>query len=141
MKNDRQLHSVIKLRHLKTASENNWEMLSNTQSMVNRIIGEATQIMNTNGNQAGLSQYEKDSTSLNNNIVDIQQSLNDFHSFIEGKKTLDIDSSFKSFKTTLEKTNNLFKNISSYSSTFFKNDNAEEWSEIWSVINSNMSII
>lgn len=141
MKNNSQLHSVIKLRHLKTASDNNWEMLTNTQTMVNKIIDEATQIMNTNGSETGKTQFNKDSSSLSNNITEIQHSLNDFHSFIEAKKTLDIDSSFKHFKNTLENTNSLFKNISSYSSTFFKNGNAEEWNDIWSVINSNMSTI
>ena|GEM_PF-3334284 len=72
------MDSLIKLRHLKTASENNWEMLTNTQTMVYTMINEATQIMNTIGNGTGTTQYNKDSSLLSNIFTRIQHNKNEY---------------------------------------------------------------
>ena len=57
MENNSQMHSLIKLKHLKTASEHNFEMLSNNQIMAYKMIDEATQIVNTIGSGTETTQY------------------------------------------------------------------------------------
>ena len=141
MKSNTQLHTIIKLRHLKNASQNNWEMLSNTKGMVNAIISEAQQLMNNYGDNNAKEQFATDSKTLSTNINAIQESLNDFYQFIKDEKSIDIESSFHNFSKILNDTNKLFDSISSYSKDYFKEIDINEWREIWSVIKSNLTII
>jgi hypothetical protein len=67
--------------------------------------------------------------------------LTGFHQFIEGSKTIDIKESFSHFNTRLAETKTVFDTIAAYPSTQFKGIEGKEWSEIWSVIKSNLYII
>lgn len=141
MKNNAQLHAVIKLRHLKNASENNWEMLSRTKEMVNGIVSDAEQIVDNYGVGEAKEQFAIDSKSLSTNINSIQESLNDFHQFIQDDKSIDIENSFQKFSKTINDTNDLFDKIATYPDANFEGINGKEWSEIWNIIKSNLTII
>ncbi|MCB0539994.1 MAG: hypothetical protein KDE33_20925 [Bacteroidetes bacterium] len=141
MENNTQLHSVIKLRHLKNASQNNWEMLRNTQMMVNKIIVEAQQIINSYGNETAKEQFEKDIEPLSKHILDIQQLLNDFRRFIDSPISVNLESSFQKFNTTIEEAYSQLKKISFYPSSYFKDNNANDWNDIWNVVISNMTTV
>jgi hypothetical protein len=141
MSSNKHLHSVIKLRHLKNASQNNWEMLSNTRKMVGTIISEAHQLMNKFGKTTAKEQFATDGKCLATNISDIQQSLNDFKQFIQDPKSIDPEIAFQKFNNTLERTNELFDSISSYPDIYFKDMDITEWSDTWKVIKSNMTIV
>ena len=141
MESSSQLHVIIKLRHLKKASQNNWEMLANTKKMVGSFITEARQLMSNYGKSEGKEQFEIDANSLSVKINGVQESLNDFYQFILNNESIDIESSFQKFSQDLEDTENLFKTISSYPSTYFLNMDVSEWKEIWTVIKSNLTII
>jgi hypothetical protein len=141
MTDNNPLHSLIKLRHLKSASQNNWEMLNNTQKMVSGIIIEAQNVMKSFGNNAAKKQFDFDNKTLSQNISSIQESLSDFYQFIHGKKTIELESSFQKFNATLENTEDLFNNISSYPATYFYGIGAKEWSGIWDIIRSNITIV
>lgn len=141
IKNNNHLHAVIKLRHLKSASHDNWAMLSNTQNMVNSLIAEAQQLLNNYGSLGAKEQFESDIDLLAQNIAEVQQLLSDFHQFINGEKSIDLENSFQNFNATLERTNILFKSISAYPSPFEGNHNIQDWADIWNVIKSNMTIV
>ena len=141
MKSNNQIHSLIKLRHLKKASQNNWAILNNTQEMVNRIISEAQFLVDSYGNSDAKAHYLSDSELLDSNIAKIQESLNDFQQFIQGSKLIDLENSFQRFNATLEETTQHFDSIASYPESYFDGIMANEWSEIWEVIKSNMSIV
>ena len=141
MKNNHQLHSIIKLRHLKNASQNNWEMLHNTQKMVNRMVTDANIIMENYGDDAAKERFAVDEKNLANKVAKIQELLSDFHLFINGAKTIEVEESFKFFNSLLEETIAIFNTIASYPESSFVRRGANEWSEIWSVIKSNLSII
>lgn len=141
MKDNTQLHAIIKLRHLKKASQNNWEMLSNTKRMVNEIISEAQQLMDNYGVSEAKEQFKTDSKMLSTNINSIQESLNDFYQFIQEGKSIDVENSFQKFNKTLKDTNNIFDKIASYPDANFKEIGANEWNEIWNVIKSNLTTI
>lgn len=141
MGSNRQLHSIIKLRHLKNASQNNWEMLSSTKVMVESIISEAHRLMNNFGGTTAKEQFAADGKYLSAKIGDIQESLNDFRQFIQDPKSIDTESSFQKFNNTLESVNKIFDRISSYPDTYFKGVDISEWRDVWSVIKSNMTIV
>lgn len=141
MQDNNQLRSLIKLRHLKKASQNNWEMLRNSQMMVDGIVSEAKQFMENYGSTTGKSQFILESNSLSTNIGEVQKSLDDFYLFITGTSTIDLENSFQKFTDTLDSTTLLFDTISSYPTTHFERDVSTEWKEIWSLIQSNMSIV
>ncbi len=135
------LHSLIKLRHLKIASQNNWDMLTNTKKMVDGIISEAHQLMDNYGDDKAKEKFAADAKILFTYIGSIQESLNDFYSFINDKATIDIETSFQKFNDTLDNTDVLFTSISAYPTTYFKGISGNEWSDIWNIIKSNMAIV
>lgn len=102
MGNNNQLHSIIKLRHLKSASQNNWETLQNTQKMVNSIIAEANGIMASYGDQTAKENYAIDKNILQLNIEKVQGLLSEFYQFFNDSKTINIDNTFSEFKKRLE---------------------------------------
>jgi wyosine [tRNA(Phe)-imidazoG37] synthetase (radical SAM superfamily) len=141
MKTNTQLHAIIKLRHLKSASQNNWEMLNDTKKMVNEVISEAQQLMRSYGNSKAKEQFSIDSISLSTHVNTMQTLLNDFHEFIQDDKSIDIENSFEKFSKTLNDAGNLFDSISTYPQTFFEKIDVSEWKEIWNIIKSNLSIM
>lgn len=141
MTDNTQLHTIIKLRHLKSASYNNWEMLTKTKKMVDEIISEAHKLMVNYGKSLGKEQFKINSKSLDINIMDIQEELNSFYQFIKGEKSINVEESFTKFNNTLDATNELFNTISSYPKNYFKATIKNDWIETWNVIKSNMAII
>ena len=141
MKTNTHLHAIIKLRHLKSASQNNWEMLDNTKKMVNEIISEAKQLMQNYGDNNAKEQFEIDSKSLSTLVDTMQELLNAFHKFIQEDQSIDIENSFEKFNNTITDAGNLFDSISSYPKTYFKEIDVSEWKEIWNIIKSNLSVM
>lgn len=141
MKDNNQLHTIIKLRHLKNASQHNWEMLQNTQKMVNSIIEDANIIMVNYGDNSAKEKFVSDLKLLTNNIDRIQAHLTSFHKFINGNRTIDIKESYRDFSEILEETKIIFDTISSYPNYIFTGIGGTEWKEIWSVVKSNIYII
>ena len=141
MNNNNHLHSLIKLRHLKNASQNNWEMLSNTKQMVSAIISDAKQVIENNGKDLAITKFTNDSKTLTGFIDEIQESLNEFGQFIKNGNSINTKQSFEKFNKTLEKTKDLFNTIASYPDSDFNDLDNNEWREIWYVILSNLSIV
>lgn len=136
-----QLHTIIKLRHLRNASQHNWEMLQNIQKMVNSFINDAQEILENYGDNSSKERFESDLKSLKNNIDRIQAHLTSFHQFINGNKTIDIKESFRDFSATLEETKIIFDTISSYPNDIFTGIGGSEWKDIWNVVKSNIYLI
>ncbi|MEZ4888724.1 MAG: hypothetical protein R3E32_28620 [Chitinophagales bacterium] len=141
MKSNTKLHSLIKLRHLKKASQNNWEMLNNTKQMVRGIVSDVKKIMEEYGHDEAKAQFSSDTKLFFGHIDEMQKSLNAFGLFLQKEKSINIRKSFEKFKDTIEAISNLFDRIASYPDSYFENLEKNEWREIWEVIKSNLFVV
>lgn len=146
MKNssNQQFASIIKLRHLSNAVRNNWVMLEQTRSSVDRLLEDAGAIMLETGTPLGKTTFEGDRFQLKEAIHQVQQQLVIFAQFIEtgSMPEQDLQNAWSVFNDAIRSAEKFFVYISKYPGHYFVDSDAlETWEEIWSVIRSNIYVV
>jgi hypothetical protein len=136
--NNKNLETLIKLRHLSEGLNANWESLNSAKSKVSYLLDEANNIVKMFGSETGKSKYQEDENSIKMLIDKIESQLAYFKNTIEDQSSNDSSEIYKDFLSNTESISFLFAKIGKYPDDHFSGMNSADWFGVWAVIQSNI---
>jgi hypothetical protein len=136
--NNKNLETLIKLRHLSDGLNSNWEALNSAKSKVNQLLDEANHIVKIFGSEIGKKNFQEDANSINLLKNKIESQLASFKNLIDSKSSNESSEIYKEFQLNTESVSSLFAKIGKYPDNHFKDMNSADWFGIWAVIQSNI---
>jgi hypothetical protein len=139
--NNKNLETLIKLRHLSECLNANWESLNSAKSKVIQLLDEANNIIKMFGTKIGKSKYQEDENSIKLLRDKIESQLAYFKITIESQSSNDSSEMYKDFLSNTESISSLFAKIGKYPDDHFSGINSADWFGIWAIIQSNIYIV
>lgn len=136
--NNKNLETLIKLRHLSEGLNSNWEALNTSKDKVSHLLDEANNIVKMFGSDIGKSKYQKDENSIKLLRDKIESQLAYFKNTIESQSSIDSSEIYKDFLSNTESISSLFAKIGKYPDDHFSGMNSADWFGVWAVIQSNI---
>lgn len=136
--NNKNLETLIKLRHLSEGLNSNWSSLNSAKTRVNQLLDEANNIVKMFGSEIGKINFQEDANSIDLLKDIIQSHLAYFKNKIESRSSSDISAMFKEFQLSTESISSLFAKIGKYPDNHFTGLSSADWFGIWAVIQSNI---
>lgn len=139
--NNKNLETLIKLRHLSEGLNSNWEALNTSKDKVSHLLDEANNIVKMFGSDIGKSKYQEDENSIKILKDKIESQLAYFKNMIESQSSNDSSEIYKDFLSNTEYISSLFAKIGKYPDDHFSGMNSADWFGVWAVIQSNIYIV
>jgi hypothetical protein len=136
--NNKNLETLIKLRHLSECLNSNWDSLNSAKSKVSQLLIEANNIVKMYGSDIGKIKYQEDENSIKLLRDKIESQLTYFKNTIESQSSIDSSEIYKDFLFNTESISNLFAKIGKYTEDHFSGMNSADWFGVWAVIQSNI---
>lgn len=136
--NNKNLETLIKLRHLSEGLNSNWEALSTSKIKVSHLLDEANNIIKMFGSEVGKRKFQEDVDSIKLLRDKIESQLAFFKKTIEGQSSSDSSEIYKDFLSNTESICSLFAKIGKYPDDHFSGMNSADWFGVWAVIQSNI---
>ena len=136
--NNKNLETLIKLRHLSEGLNSNWESLNSAKSKVGQLLDEANNIVKMFGSEIGISNFKEDANSIDLLKDKIESQLAYFKDMIENKSNNDSSEMYREFQLNTELISSLFVKIGKYPDDHFTGMNSSDWFGVWAVIHSNI---
>ena len=136
--NNKNLETLIKLRHLSEGLNSNWEALNTSKVKVGHLLDEANNIVKMFGSEIGKSKYQEDENSIKVQKDKIESQLAYFKNKIESQSNNDSSEIYKDFLSNTESISSLFAKIGKYPDDHFSGMNSADWFGVWAVIQSNI---
>ena len=136
--NNKNLETLIKLRHLSEGLNSNWASLNSAKTRVNQLLDEANNIVKMFGSEIGKINFQEDANSIDLLKDKIQSHLAYFKNKIESRSSSDSSAMFKEFQLSTESISSLFAKIGKYPDNHFTGLSSADWFGIWAVIQSNI---
>ena len=136
--NNKNLETLIKLRHLSEGLNSNWASLNSAKTRVNQLLDEANNIVKMFGSEIGKINFQEDANSIDLLKDKIQSHLAYFKNKIENRSSSDSSAMFKEFQLSTESISSLFAKIGKYPDNHFTGLSSADWFGIWAVIQSNI---
>ena len=96
--NNKNLETLIKLRHLSEGLNSNWASLNSAKAKVNQLLDEANNIVKLFGSDIGKINFQEDANSINLLKDKIKSHLAYFKNMIESHSSTDSSAMFKEFQ-------------------------------------------
>lgn len=141
MTNNKNIETLIKLRHLAEGLKSNWELLKTSQKRATNMFNEANNLMQTFGTKKGKTVFQEDLDILNFSKHKINSQLEGFREMIELKSTSNSLEMYKEFQLNTKSISSLFAKIGKYPDDHFTEIEGADWFGIWAVIQSNIYIV
>lgn len=136
--NNKNLETLIKLRHLSEGLNSNWEALNTTKYKVSLLLDEANNIVKMFGSEIGKSKYQEDENLIKLLRDKIESQLAYFKNTIESQSSNDNSEIYEDFLSNTESISSLFAKIGKYPDDHFSGMNSADWFGVWAVIQSNI---
>ena len=136
--NNKNLETLIKLRHLSEGLNSNWEALNTAKVKVAHLLDEANNIVKMFGSDLGKSKFQEDVNLIASLKDKIESQLAYFKNKIESQSSRDSSEIYKDFLSNTESISDLFAKIGKYPDDYFSGMNSADWFVVWAVIQSNI---
>ncbi|HEY1045130.1 MAG TPA: hypothetical protein VGF79_01745 [Bacteroidia bacterium] len=136
--NNKNLETLIKLRHLSEGLNSNWEALNTSKDKVSHLLDEANNIVKIFCSDIGKSKYQEDENSIKILRDKIEFQLTYFKNTIESQSNIDSSEIYEDFLSNTESISSLFAKIGKYPDDYFSGMNSADWFGVWAVIQSNI---
>ena len=136
--NNKNLETLIKLRHLSEGLNSNWEALSTAKVKVAHLLDEANNIVKMFGSDLGKSKFQEDVNSIASLRDKIESQLAYFKNKIDSQSSNDSSEIYKDFLSNTESISSIFTKIGKYPDDYFSGMNSADWFGVWAVIQSNI---
>lgn len=136
--NNKNLETLIKLRHLSEGLNSNWEALNTARVKVAHLLDEANKIVKMFGSDLGKSKFQEDINLIASLKDKIESQLAYFKNKIESQSSSDSSEIYKDFLLNTESVSSIFTKIGKYPDDYFSGMNSADWFGVWAVIQSNI---
>lgn len=136
--NNRNLETLIKVRHLSVGLKSNWELLTASRQNAIQMLEEANNIMQRYGTEIGKTNFQSDFKMMSTLKEKVSIQLDAFNKMIANKSGGDSKAMYQEFQANTEELSALFAKIGKYPDTSFTEINSADWFNIWAVIQSNI---
>ena len=136
--NNKNLETLIKLRHLSEGLNSNWEALNTAKVKVAHLLDEANNIVKMFGSDLGKSKFQEDVNLIASLRDKIESQLAYFKNKIESQSSSDSSEIYKDFLSNTESISSIFTKIGKYPDDYFSGMNSADWFGVWAVIQSNI---
>jgi len=136
--NNKNLETLIKLRHLSEGLNSNWEALNTAKVKVAHLLDEANNIVKMFGSDLGKSKFQEDVNLIASLRDKIESQLAYFKNKIESQSSSDSSEIYKDFLSNTESISSVFTKIGKYPDDYFSGMNSADWFGVWAVIQSNI---
>lgn len=136
--NNKNLETLIKLRHLSEGLNSNWEALNTARVKVAHLLDEANKIVKMFGSDLGKSKFQEDVNLIASLKDKIESQLAYFKNKIESQSSSDSSEIYKDFLSNTESVSSIFTKIGKYPDDYFSGMNSADWFGVWAVIQSNI---
>ena len=136
--NNKNLETLIKLRHLSEGLNSNWEALNTAKVKVAHLLDEANNIVKMFGSDLGKNKFQEDVNSIASLRDKIESQLTYFKKKIESQSSSDSSEIYKDFLSNTESISSIFTKIGKYPDDYFSGMNSADWFGVWAVIQSNI---
>ncbi len=136
--NNKNLETLIKLRHLSEGLNSNWEALNTARVKVAHLLDEANKIVKMFGSDLGKSKFQEDVNLIASLKDKIESQLAYFKNKIESQSSSDSLEIYKDFLSNTESVSSIFTKIGKYPDDYFSGMNSADWFGVWAVIQSNI---
>lgn len=136
--NNKNLETLIKLRHLSEGLNSNWEALNTAKVKVAHLLDEANNIVKMFGSDLGKSKFQEDVNLIASLRDKIESQLAYFKNKIESQSNSDSSEIYKDFLSNTESISSIFTKIGKYPDDYFSGMNSADWFGVWAVIQSNI---
>lgn len=136
--NNKNLETLIKLRHLSEGLNSNWEALNTARVKVAHLLDEANKIVKMFGSDLGKSKFQEDVNLIASLKDKIESQLAYFKNKIESQSSNDSSEIYKDFLSNTESVSSIFTKIGKYPDDYFSGMNSADWFGVWAVIQSNI---
>lgn len=136
--NNKNLETLIKLRHLSEGLNSNWEALNTAKVKVTHLLDEANNIVKMFGSDLGKSKFQEDVNSIASLRDKIESQLANFKNKIESQSSSDSSEIYQDFLSNTKSISDLFVKIGKYPDDHFLGMNSADWFGVWAVIQSNI---
>ena len=136
--NNKNLETLIKLRHLSEGLNSNWEALNTAKVKVAHLLDEANNIVKMFGSDLGKSKFQEDVNLIASLRDKIESQLAYFKNKIESQSSSDSSEIYKDFLSNTESVSSIFTKIGKYPDDYFSGMNSADWFGVWAVIQSNI---
>ena len=136
--NNKNLETLMKLRHLSDSLNSNWESLNSAKAKVSQLLDEANHIVKMFASEIGKKNYHEDANSIDLLKNKIESQLASFKNMIDSKSSNDNSEIYRAFQLNTESVSSLFAKIGKYPDNHFEGMNSADWFGIWAVIQSNI---
>lgn len=136
--NNKNLETLIKLRHLSEGLNSNWEALNTAKVKVAHLLDEANNIVKMFGSDLGKSKFQENVNLIASLKDKIESQLAYFKNKIESQSSNDSSEIYKDFLSNTETVSSIFTKIGKYPDDYFSGMNSADWFGVWAVIQSNI---
>lgn len=136
--NNKNLETLIKLRHLSEGLNSNWEALNTAKVKVAHLLDEANNIVKMFGSDLGKSKFQEDVNLIASLRDKIESQLAYFKNKIDSQSSNDSSEIYKDFLSNTESISSIFTKIGKYPDDYFSGMNSADWFGVWAVIQSNI---
>ena len=136
--NNKNLETLIKLRHLSEGLNSNCEALNTAKVKVAHLLDEANNIVKMFGSDLGKSKFQEDVNLIASLRDKIESQLAYFKNKIESQSNSDSSEIYKDFLSNTESISSIFTKIGKYPDDYFSGMNSADWFGVWAVIQSNI---
>lgn len=136
--NNKNLETLIKLRHLSESLNSNWEALNTAKVKVAHLLDEVNNIVKMFGSDLGKSKFQEDVNLIASLRDKIESQLAYFKNKIESQSNSDSSEIYKDFLSNTESVSSIFTKIGKYPDDYFSGMNSADWFGVWAVIQSNI---
>ena len=136
--NNKNLETLIKLRHLSESLNSNWEALNTAKVKVAHLLDEVNNIVKMFGSDLGKSKFQEDVNLIASLRDKIESQLAYFKNKIDSQSSNDSSEIYKDFLSNTESISSIFTKIGKYPDDYFSGMNSADWFGVWAVIQSNI---
>ncbi|MBK6821410.1 MAG: hypothetical protein IPG85_18215 [Bacteroidetes bacterium] len=136
--NNKNLETLIKLRHLSEGLNSNWKALNTAKVKVAHLLDEANNIVKMFGSDLGKSKFQEDVNLIASLRDKIESQLAYFKNKIESQSNSDSSEIYKDFCRIRNPFLLYLQKIGKYPDDYFSGMNSADWFGVWAVIQSNI---
>nr|HMU04522.1 hypothetical protein [Saprospiraceae bacterium] len=141
MNTNKNLETLIKIRHLADGLKNNWKQLITSQEQTKLMLDEAQSIISLYATDQGKQKFKLDFDKLMELKDAVSDKLKSFKNLIEMNSHENSGQLYEAFIKDTDTIHSIFARIRQYDYNCFVEMSSTEWSDMWLIIQSNLNSI
>jgi hypothetical protein len=138
MNTNKNLETLIKVRHLAEGLKSNWEQLLSAQEQTSIMLDEAQSIINLYATEKGREQFKNDFAVLTELKESVTKKFESFKNLIDTRSNENSSALYADFIKDTDLINEVFSKIGKYDESCFNEMSSSDWANMWLIIQSNL---